>query len=161
LIKGRSSNKFFLEQKRQISTKSCECTCKHPLFYVPVEFREDSDKRIDFIFEVQLLFEMHFIHSGLFLHHCLIAEVLDHFILELFLHPLQSFTSVLLIVISLLLFHFSVVVVDAILVEVFRRCHYVLFGSLFPFAFLHPLVVANFDRELRHFIFIEQSKDDT
>ena len=99
---------------------------------------------------------MNFIHSGLFLHECLIAEILDHFTLELLLHPLQSFTSVLLIIISFLLLNFTIVVVDRILVKVFWRCCYVLFRSSFTFAFLHPMVVTNFDCELRHLIFIRK-----
>lgn len=76
-----------------------------------IEFGEDGDKWVDFIFEVELLFKVDLIHSGLFLHEGLIAEVLDHFVSEFLLHPLEGLASFELVIIALFFFDIVVVVV--------------------------------------------------
>ena len=116
------------------------------MFHFSVHLGEDGDYGVDFIPEIELLFQMNLIHSRLLSHEIFVSQILHHFVLEFLLHPFHGLALSAFVVEPFLFFLCVIVVHHGIFAGYsWRGKVSLLFGLLCSLLLFKSLTVVNSD----------------
>jgi len=137
IMSSKSYKKSILE--------SWKPAAKHSLLYFNIDSVKNSQKRVDFHFEVEFFFHFYFLQPGKSFCINVVAQIFDKLVLEVLVNPFQRLASIIIIVIAKPLFQISDFVNHWLAIKVLGGCHLVCPLFLFYLLLMNPLIFVYFD----------------